>query len=150
MILAHNHLSMADMPVMFSVLERPAIPFAAEELRRYPWLQLVLGDIGNAIYVKRGEHDEEAIAQALAVLRAGGALAVMPEGRRSATGALERGKTGAAYLAALADVPVVPVVAWGQERLGRDLARLRRTRVHVRFAPPVRFPRRRPERPGAA
>ena len=68
------------MPVMFSVLERPAIPFAAEELRRYPWLRLVLSDVGNAIYVRRGERDEQAIAQALAVLRAGGVLAVDARG----------------------------------------------------------------------
>lgn len=138
-ILAPNHLSLADVPVLFSVLERPVIPFAAEELRRWPWLRLVLGDVGNAIYVRRGDRDERAIAQALAVLRSGGILAIIPEGRRSAIGGLERGKAGAAYLTALADVPVVPVVAWAQERLGRDLARLRRARVQVRFGAPLRF-----------
>ena len=89
---------------------------------------------------QRDEGDKAALEPALTVLREGGIVGVGPEGRRSATGALETGRTGVAYLASRAGVPVVPVGAWGQERLGRDLSRLRRTPVGVRFAPPLRFP----------
>jgi 1-acyl-sn-glycerol-3-phosphate acyltransferase len=139
-VLAGNHLSMADVPVLFTAVDRPTIVVAATELRRAPWLRAVLSGIGNAIYVRRGEADEEAIAQALTVLRSGGMVGLAVEGRRSVTRSLERGKTGAAYLAAQAGVPVVPVAAWGQERLGRSLRRLRRAPIHVRFGKPLHLP----------
>jgi 1-acyl-sn-glycerol-3-phosphate acyltransferase len=43
------------------------------------------------------------------------------------------------YLAARAGVPVVPMAAWGQERLGHSWRRLRRAPVRVRFGPPLVF-----------
>ena len=67
-------------------------------------------------------------------------LAVEAGGTAQRDGGVGAREAGAAYLAALAGVPVIPVVAWGQERLGRDLVRLRRTHVEVRFGPPLRFP----------
>jgi 1-acyl-sn-glycerol-3-phosphate acyltransferase len=132
-LLATNHLSMADVPLMLTLLQRPAIVLATDELRTFPWLDWFLGDLGNAIWVDRGSGDVEPLEDALTVLASGGIVGVGPEGRLSRTGALERGRVGVAFLASRARVPVVPVAAWGQEQMGRSWRRLRRAPVIVRF-----------------
>jgi 1-acyl-sn-glycerol-3-phosphate acyltransferase len=130
-LVAVNHLSMLDVALILTILPRRCICIATDSLRRYPWLRWFL-DLGDSIYVRRGEADLDALAQGLAVLRAGGLLGVAPEGTRSRTGGLTRGQPGVAYLAAEAPAPILPVVAYGQEQVLRNLGRLRRTRVHVR------------------
>jgi 1-acyl-sn-glycerol-3-phosphate acyltransferase len=138
-ILAVNHLSAMDVPLALAVLPRPAIMLAKDDLRRSRMLDWLLSDVGRAIYVKRGEGDEGALEEALAVLKGGGVVALGPEGRRS-PGGLTHGHTGVGYLAARAGVPVVPMAAWGQERLGKSWQRLHRAPVRVRFGPPLVFP----------
>src|SRR4029079_4754443 len=117
-VLATNHLSMADVPLLLTEMVRPTIVLATDELRPYPWLEWFLSDLGNAIWLSRGSGNLEALEQGVAVLRAGGILGLGPEGRRSQSGALERAGSGVAYLATRAGVPIVPAAAWGQERLG--------------------------------
>jgi 1-acyl-sn-glycerol-3-phosphate acyltransferase len=137
-VLAVNHLSSMDVPLALAVLPRPVIMLAKDDLRRSRLLDWLLSDIGRAIYVRRGEGDHEALDQALAVLRSGGIVALGPEGRRS-PGGLTQGHTGVGYLAARAGVPVVPMAAWGQERLGHSWRRLHRAPIRVRFGPPITF-----------
>ncbi|MDL2716712.1 MAG: SDR family NAD(P)-dependent oxidoreductase [Acidobacteriota bacterium] len=138
-LLAVNHLSMWDVPFMLSVLDRPTIVLATDDLKRYPWLDLFLGKLGNAIYVRRGEGDMDALAQGLAVLRAGGALALSPEGSRSSVGTLGEGRTGIAHLALKSGASIVPAVAWGQERMAASWKRLGRAPVSVRIGKPFRL-----------
>jgi 1-acyl-sn-glycerol-3-phosphate acyltransferase len=125
-------------PLALAVLPRPVIMLAKDDLRRSRFLDWLLSDIGRAIYVRRGEGDHEALDQALAVLRSGGIVALGPEGRRS-PGGLTQGHTGVGYLAARAGVPVVPMAAWGHERLGHSWRRLQRAPIRVRFGPPIVF-----------
>ena len=138
-ILAGNHLSMSDVPVGWPHMERSIIPLVSHDLRQTRWLRWVLSGIGHAVYIRRGEGDEDALTRGLAVLRAGGAILIAPEGKRS-PGGLRRGNTGAAYLATRAGVPVVPVAAWGQEDFTSNWRRLRRAPVRLHFGPPLDFP----------
>ena len=138
-ILAGNHLSMSDVPVGWPHMERSIIPLVSHDLRQTRWLRWVLSGIGHAVYIRRGEGDEDALTRGLAVLRAGGAILIAPEGKRS-PGGLRRGNTGAAYLATRAGVPVVPVAAWGQEDFTSNWRRLRRAPVRLQFGPPLDFP----------
>jgi acyl transferase domain-containing protein/1-acyl-sn-glycerol-3-phosphate acyltransferase/acyl carrier protein len=137
-LLAINHLSMADGPVIFSLLPRRTVMFASIHLQRSALMHWVLSDMGDAIYVRRGEGDTDALESGLAVLRAGGLLGIGPEGTRSPTG-LARGHTGIAYLATQTGVPVVPLAAWGQEKISMRLRSFRRTPVQVRIGTPLRF-----------
>jgi 1-acyl-sn-glycerol-3-phosphate acyltransferase len=139
-ILAANHVSMVDAPLVMTVLPRRTIVFAGERLRESAVFNWFLSDLANAIYIRRGVGDLEALERGLAVLRAGGALAMGPEGGISQTAALREGHTGVAYLATRADVPVVPVAAFGQEKLTQQWRRLQRPPVHVRIGEPLRFP----------
>jgi 1-acyl-sn-glycerol-3-phosphate acyltransferase len=137
-LLVLNHLSMADTPVVLSLLPRRTILFASDHLRSSVFLNWFLSDMGDAIYVRRGDGDTEALASGLAVLRAGGMLGIGPEGMRNPNG-LARGRTGIAYLAAQAGVPVVPLAAWGQEKIPAHLRSLRRAPINVRIGTPLRF-----------
>jgi 1-acyl-sn-glycerol-3-phosphate acyltransferase len=69
------------------------------------------------------------------LLRAGGLLGLAPEGTRSQTAGLGRGRPGVAYLAAQAPAPILPVAAQGQEQILANLKRFRRTAVQVRIGP---------------
>lgn len=142
-LLAVNHLSMADGPLLLSLLPRRAILLANERLRQNRAMDWLISDMGQAIYVtpNQAEHsNDDALQQALTVLRSGGLLALSPEGTRSKTGVLLRGKTGVAWLATMAGVPVVPLAAWGQEKWRERAASLRRIPIHVRIGKPVRLP----------
>lgn len=139
-ILAPNHLHMFDIPIVFCSVSRRTVVFAADKWQRIPVVGWILSRFGSAIYVARGEADRRALAQALDVLRAGGVLAVAPEGTRSRSGGLGKGHTGIAYLATRAPAPILPVVAFGQEKAFDHWKRLRRVPVKVRFGPLMELP----------
>lgn len=138
-IIAGNHLSLLDSVVVIPYLRRPVILLLAEELRVWPWIGFVYGRLGNAIVVRRGSRDRRPVDLGAAVLHAGGIVAVAPEGRRSKTGGLERGRNGVGRLAVRSGAPVIPVAIWGQERAVTSWRRLRRAPVDVRFGAPRVF-----------
>ena len=104
-ILVTNHLHWLDSPVVAVILPHRAYVFAGEKWEKHWLLGPFFHSLG-AIFVRRGEVDRQALRQALAVLQGGGVLGMAPEGTRSKTGGLQRGRTGAAYLAYRAGVPV--------------------------------------------
>ncbi len=131
---------MADVPLLLTLLQRRAIIMANDRLKKNKLLHWCLSDVGHAIYVTRDQADEASLQSALTVLKTGGLLALGPEGTRSKTGALQRGKTGVAFLATHAGVPVVPLVAWGQEKWRDRGKRISRIPIDVRVGAPLRFP----------
>jgi 1-acyl-sn-glycerol-3-phosphate acyltransferase len=140
MILASNHLHILDVLWLFSLLPRRTVFLAAEEFRVRPVIGWLLR-LGHTIFVARGAGDRRSIDQAVAVLEAGGCVAIAPEGRLSRTGGLIKGQPGVAVLATESGAPVVPVGIFGQERAGREWLRGRRPHVHVRFGEPILIPR---------
>lgn len=136
-VLAMNHLHVIDAPILFAILPRPAVFLVSSHMKSFWIAKWFLSHVAHTVWISRGEGDVQAIETALAVLRAGGMLVMAPEGRISRTGGLLKGRTGAAYLAGMAGVPVLPVVAWGQERAVRNWLRLRRTLVSVRVGQPL-------------
>ena len=81
----------------------------AEAFEWNPFLTAVLR-AGGVFPVKRGKGDSVAIETAVELARGGNVIAMFPEGTRSKSGVLMRGKTGAARIALAAGVPVVPAV----------------------------------------
>jgi 1-acyl-sn-glycerol-3-phosphate acyltransferase len=138
-LLLTNHLHWLDPPVLMAVFPHRGYVFAAAK-RENHWFFGPLFRSLDAIFVHRGEVDRKALRQALAVLRGGGVLGMAPEGTRSATGTMQQGRSGAAFLAYRADASVVLVVVTGQENLFPSLRRLHRARVRVAFAPPFEPP----------
>jgi len=138
-ILATNHLHAFDLPVAFAYNPRQVTVFAADKWRGKLGGRLIEA-VTQTIFVARGEVDRGALGQALEVLKAGGVMAIAPEGTRSRTGGLLPGKSGVIYLAARAGVPVVPTAMWGQEKVMPGWARLRRAPVHLHFGAPITLP----------
>lgn len=139
-LLVTNHLSAFDAPLLLSICPHTVRAFAASKHKRNPIYAPIL-EAGRTIWVRRGEIDRHALREALAVLERGEALGVAPEGTRARDPyALQEGKPGAAYLAARADVPIVPVGIVGTEKIKRNLPRLRRARVRIVVGKPFRLP----------
>ncbi len=122
-VLAANHWSNFDpWPLAIPVYPRRFFRFMAKsELFWFP-LSLVIR-AGGGFRVRRGEGDEEAIATAVKLARAGHAVVMFPEGTRRAKGLRKkhdaRWRTGAARVALEAGVPLVPAGISGTERLAR-------------------------------
>ncbi len=140
LVLATNHLHIIDTPVVFSVLPRGTVFFVSDHMQRVPFADWFLGRLGQVIYVTRGKADRAPILRALDVLRGGGTLAIAPEGKISRTGGLLQGHTGVAYIATRAAAPVLPVVAYGQEKAAQCWKRLRRVPVDIRVGSPLELP----------
>lgn len=134
-----NHLGIADPPLVFMNVRRQMVMFAADKWKKVPGIRH-LAEATGVIWVARGEADLSAIKSALAVLKSGRPLGMAPEGTRSPTRALQRGKTGAAYLADRTGVPIVPIGISGSERFAENLRRLRRTPVRFVVGKPFHLP----------
>ena len=112
-IIAANHLSWLDIPLIPAFVPGKVIYMAKEESfhGKVGWLVRFLG----AFPVKRGEHDRQAIRAADEQLKQQKVFVIFPEGTRSKTHALAKGHSGVSMIALRAGVPVVPVAIWGSE-----------------------------------
>jgi len=134
-VLAANHNSNFDpWPLGIPLFPRRFLRFMAKsELFWFP-LGAVLS-AGGAFRVRRGEQDEEAIATAVSLCRAGHAVVMFPQGTRRRKGLRKkhdaRWRTGAARIALEAGVPLMPAAIAGTDRLAR-LGQLR-----VRYGHPI-------------
>ena len=139
-LMTTNHVSRLDPILLFILLERSdATVLAAEKYKKNLVFHWAIESVGG-IWLKQDEADLDALRAAREHLKAGGLLGIAPEGTRSRTGGLIRGKTGAAYLVDKARVPVVSVALWGTESVWRQLARLRRPRIFVHIGPAFELP----------
>jgi len=142
-LVVSNHLSSVEPPLIFSLFpaRRKMVGMAAMA-HRNDFLIGWMMDKAGAVWVRRGESDRKALRQALEVLTSGYPFGIAPEGTRSPTGALIEGKTGAAFLAIKAGVPILSVAVSESEKVFPSLRRFRRATVHVRIAPPFYLPPR--------
>lgn len=135
-VIASNHLSFLDPPVVGSALRRRTYYFAKAEL-----FVPVFGWIIRKCYalpVERGGADTTAAKEAIKLLGGGELLTLFPEGTRSRDGKLQELSTGAALLASRGGVPLIPCAVRGtNEVLPVGAKFFRRGRVVVSFGPPV-------------
>jgi 1-acyl-sn-glycerol-3-phosphate acyltransferase len=147
-ILASNHLSFIDSVVITLFAPRP-VSFLAKDtyftgagLKGFA-SRTFFTSIG-AIPVKRGagQAAQEALDAGLGLLHEGEAFAVYPEGTRSRDGRLYRGKTGVAWLALNAGVPVVPVALTGTDKVQPIGSKgIRPAKVTIQFGEPLNLAR---------
>jgi len=133
-LIASNHISALDPPLIGSAIRREMYFFAKIELFRNFLFGALIKSL-NAFPVRRGEADRQSWKMAKSLLKAGKLLLFFPEGTRSKDGRLQPGRPGMARLAFAAGVPVVPAAISGSNRL-RDVF-FRRAKLRVGFAKPV-------------
>jgi 1-acyl-sn-glycerol-3-phosphate acyltransferase len=137
-VIACNHTRGPDYVIVGYASPRQVYYMAKSEIFAYHPLLARLVSSAGAFPVHRGRGDTHAIKQAVDVVRAGHLLGMFPEGTRSRTGALQRGKLGVARIALGAQAPIVPVAVIGSEFVLRDVLKFkRRPAVVVRFGPPI-------------
>jgi len=133
LIVASNHISFWDPPLVGAALPREAHFLAKEELFSHPVLGPVIRSV-NAIPIRRGAADLSGLTRAMETLRRGGALLMFPEGSRMRDGELHPARPGVGLIAVQADVPIVPCYISGSSRPRRWL--YRGTRVRIWFGVP--------------
>jgi 1-acyl-sn-glycerol-3-phosphate acyltransferase len=139
-ILAANHLSRLDGPLVFAVVDRQDVTgLVASTYRKNPVVRLLVGSV-RGIWLDRAETDFGALRAALGYLRSGGALGVAPEGTHSRSGRMAPGKPGVTYLATRAGVRVVPIGITGTDGAIRRLLRLQRPQLRIVFGEPFTLP----------
>jgi 1-acyl-sn-glycerol-3-phosphate acyltransferase len=137
-IVAANHISLFDPPILGGVVPYEVAFMAKVELFRKPLLGPLIRSL-NAFPVKRGLPDREAIDRALETLRGGRALILFPEGTRDrSAGPIRAPKSGVGLFAVSAQLSVVPVYMEGTNRFSRAL--LRAPRFRVTFGTPIAPP----------
>jgi 1-acyl-sn-glycerol-3-phosphate acyltransferase len=139
-LLATNHISRLDPPLVFALLDREKVTaLVADKYKKYPFLGWLVEAV-EGIWLNREQLDMRALREAITFLREGGALGIAPEGTRSQTRALIAAKTGVAYLADKAGVPIVPAAVTGTEYAIKAVLRLRRPRIRILFGRPFMLP----------
>ncbi len=140
-ILATNHMSRADIPILYMTPGRhDVMALVAHEYRRFPPFRWIL-ETSESIWIDRDVADFSAMRAAIEVLRKRGfALGIAPEGTRSKSGMLLQGKPGVVLLAERARTPVVPVAIAGSENVFRALGHFRRAKVTVTYGKPFVLP----------
>jgi 1-acyl-sn-glycerol-3-phosphate acyltransferase len=114
-LLAANHCSYLDPPLIALGIPRQLTFLAKAELFSYPILAGWFRRIG--VYpVARGQGDARAVRTALRLLRESKALLLFPEGTRSSNGELQPLEEGVAWLSLKSGVLIVPVYLSGTFR----------------------------------
>lgn len=111
-ILASNHRSNYDPPLLGGVVPREVHFFAKEELFARPMIAAFLKSL-NAFPVKRGQLDRKALATCLKILSDDGALIFFPEGTRAPSDGFLKAKLGVGWVICKSMAPVLPIYIHG-------------------------------------
>lgn len=135
LVIASNHLSLLDPPVLGIAATRK-VHFMAKEELFVPVLGTIYKILG-AFPVRRGGADRAAIKHGIEILESGNVLAIFPEGTRSKTGELGKAQPGALMMASKVKATIVPacIIGTDYKRHGRIWPK-----VTVRFGKPMPFP----------
>jgi 1-acyl-sn-glycerol-3-phosphate acyltransferase len=138
-ILASNHASFLDPPLVGSGLHRPINYLARESLFRFPGIGALLRS-WQAVPVNRDGGGAAGLKAILDRLLAGGGIILFPEGTRTRDGQLQPARSGIGLVVIKSDAPVIPVRTFGTfEACGRHIKFPRPKRVAVKYGRPMKF-----------
>ncbi len=136
-VIASNHQSMIDIPIIAAANERHVCFVARESLADTRWLANLMRECG-AVLIERGATDRKALRDMGTHLELGDLLAVFPEGTRSKDGSLLEFKRGAVLSAKRAGVPLIPTgITGAMEAMPRGKTLPRPRRVGIEFGKPI-------------
>jgi 1-acyl-sn-glycerol-3-phosphate acyltransferase len=138
-ILASNHESYLDPPLVGSVSDRAIFFLARKTLLAGPFFGWLLPKL-NVIPVDQEGNDRSALKALIRILRAGDGTLVFPEGERTLDGRLRPPLPGLGFVIAKTLAPVVPMRIFGaREAWPRGSARVRFCRITVVVGEPIHF-----------
>ena len=139
-ILASNHVSYLDPPLMGCAVDRPVHFMGKKELFGIPILSRVFRWL-YAFPVERNGADRKAIRQALSILNSGEVLGIFPEGTRGDGSALLKPQPGTVLLALRSGAPIVPMAIVGADKVlpqGKRFPRPAKVKIFIGEA--IRLP----------
>lgn len=130
-ILASNHLSYLD-PIVLGIFVPRRVNFMAkEELFENLFFRWVITKLG-AFPIKREKMDRATYKKILKLLEKGKVVVLFPEGTRSIDGRMGQLQAGTARIALRADVPLIPIIVRGTEKVlprGKKVIKLAKIKV---------------------
>jgi 1-acyl-sn-glycerol-3-phosphate acyltransferase len=139
LLIAANHASFLDIPLLGCGLPRRTWYLGRSDLFPVPVLNSILQSLGW-IPVRLGRLDREAFGKAISLIQAGQSVVIFPEGTRSLDGHLQMPKAGIGVIVAQTGCPVVPVYLKGTfDVLPTGAWWPRWRQVTVRFGAPILF-----------
>ncbi len=139
-LITPNHLAFIDSVITMFVLPRRALAVGKAEYMD-SWKTRYIFPATGMIPIDRsgGAASQEALDLAASSLEAGELFMIYPEGTRSRSGYLHKGRTGAARLALATGAPIVPVGLRGTDRIQPVNAPMPKFRlpVEVNFGRPI-------------
>jgi 1-acyl-sn-glycerol-3-phosphate acyltransferase len=114
LLVACNHVSYLDIPMLACALGRRADFMGKLELFRVPVIGWIYRQLGG-FPVRRGGVTKEALHEAARRLRAGRVVVIYPEGQINETGGPLPPKPGLGVIVARSGVPVLPVYVSGTD-----------------------------------
>jgi 1-acyl-sn-glycerol-3-phosphate acyltransferase len=139
-ILASNHSSFLDPPLVGQGITRDMHYLARESLFRFPLFGAVLHGV-NAVPVDREGGGARGLRIILDRLQGGAAILLFPEGTRGTTAHLQPARSGIGLIIVKSSAPVVPVrvfgtfAAWGRQH---RFPQFRRP-IAVKYGHPLMF-----------
>jgi 1-acyl-sn-glycerol-3-phosphate acyltransferase len=137
-IVAANHASLLDPPIVGAQIPRQVAAFARKTLWKAGIASWWLTVVGVIPVDRDGGSDVAAIRRVLQTLRQDNGIILFPEGTRTLTGQLQKPKAGVGLMACRTGVPVVPARVFGSfEACGRNGPLRFGTRIMVVFGRPL-------------
>ncbi len=115
-VLAPVHRSYVDTPITACVTRRRVRFMGKDSMWKYATVGKLISALGT-FPVSRGTVDREAMKRSIAVLDGGEPLVLFPEGERKDGPTVQPLFDGAAFVAAKAGVPIIPVGIGGSDRV---------------------------------
>jgi 1-acyl-sn-glycerol-3-phosphate acyltransferase len=144
-ILASNHASFLDPPLVGSGLKRDINYLARESLFRFPGIGALLRS-WNSVPVDRDGGGAKGLKIILERLLAGNGIILFPEGTRTPDGKLQSARSGIGLTVIKSAAPIVPVRVFGTfEAYGKNHKIPRPYRVAVKYGEPLHFEKLRAE-----
>ncbi|MGC4097370.1 MAG: lysophospholipid acyltransferase family protein [Nitrospira sp.] len=138
-LIAANHASYLDIPLLGCGMPRRAWYLGRNDLFPIPVLNSILQELGW-IPVRLGRLDRQAFGKAIDLIRGGHVVVIFPEGGRSHDGHLRPPKAGIGVIVSQTGCPVVPAYLKGTfEVLPMGARWPRLHQVTTRFGAPIQF-----------
>ncbi len=138
-VLVTNHINYLEAPLLYIFMRpRRTIAIGKAELWDKKFTAFLM-NLWEVLPIKRGRVDIQGMKNCVKVLEDGDFLCLAPEGTRSKTGRLLRGKPGVIMFAQKGNAPIIPLGHWGGENIIRNLKRFKRTDIHIKVGEPVRI-----------
>jgi 1-acyl-sn-glycerol-3-phosphate acyltransferase len=138
-IIASNHLSYLDIPLLACSIKRPVNFIGKRELFTVPLLGSLLRILGG-IPINREKIDRTALREIIKRLNAGNIIVIYPEGMRSLNGRLQPGKPGVGLIVRMSGKRVVPAAVQGTDKaMPAGSWLIRPAPVSIKFGRPLDF-----------